>query len=84
MFPIVKLYEVTYSLCMDKIELKIMNWNTFDEEYNENYEFVEAYLQLEYKNKYIGYYSLLFNFLEESFDDYFNLVRKVCLYPKIA
>ncbi|MCT8975292.1 hypothetical protein N4T77_01640 [Clostridium sp. CX1] len=57
----------------DKIALKIMNWDTFYEEYNENHEFIEAYLKLEYKNKYIGYYSLLFNFSGETFDDYFVL-----------
>jgi len=61
------------TLWMDNIVLKIMNWDTFDEDYNENHEFVEAYLKLEYKNQYIGYYSPLFNFSGESFDDYFVL-----------
>lgn len=60
-------------LWMDKVALKIMNWDNFDEEYNENHEFIEAYIALEYKNKYIGYYSLLFNFSGEEFDDYFVL-----------
>ncbi len=58
---------------MSQVALKIRNWDKFDEEYNENHEFVEAYLNLEYKNKYIGYYSLLFNFPGEELDDYFVL-----------
>lgn len=65
--------KVALTLWMDKIALKIMNWDAFDEKYNETQEFVEAYLKLEYKNKDIGYYSLLFNYSGESFDDYFVL-----------
>ena len=60
-------------LWMNKIVLKIMNWDNFEEEGNHNDEYVEAYLSIEYKNEDIGYYSLLFNFSGESFDDYFVL-----------
>lgn len=58
----------------EKVTLTIRNWDEFEEdEYNENHEYVEAYLSLEYKDKSIGHYSLLFNFDGETFDDFFVL-----------
>jgi hypothetical protein len=58
---------------MTKISLEIMDWDNFETEDNQNDEYVQAYLSIEYKNEDIGYYSLLFNFSGESFDDYFVL-----------
>ena len=61
------------TLCKSQVALKIKDWNSIDNEYNENLEFVEAVLDLFYKDENIGYYSLLFNFSGETFDDYFVL-----------
>lgn len=55
-----------------KVALTVCNWDSFEEdEYNENHEYVSAYLDMHYNDKYIGYYSLLFNFSGEIFDDFF-------------
>jgi hypothetical protein len=61
------------TMWMKKVALTIRNWQAFEDEYNENHEFVEAFIQLKYKGKYIGYYSLLFNFDGAVFDDFFVL-----------
>lgn len=53
----------------EQIALKIKN----DPPSIEHEEYVEAYIDLEYKEDDIGYYSMLFNFSGESFDDYFVL-----------
>jgi len=62
------------TIWMDKVNQSIRNWDKFDNEYNENHEYIEAFIKLEYKGKYIGWYSLLFNFDGKTFDDYFVLV----------
>lgn len=54
-----------------QVVLKIKEWDEFIEEYDENIEYVEAYIKMIYKDEYIGYYSLLFNFSGEIFDGYF-------------
>ncbi len=60
-------------LSMNEVALKIKHWEYLEDGYNENQEYVEGCLYLEYDDLYIGYYSLLFNFSGESFDDYFVL-----------
>ena len=62
------------TLCKSQVALKINIWDNPEDEYNENLEYVEAFLDLIYKGENIGYYSLLFNFVGETFDDYFVLV----------
>ncbi len=63
--------QLTLNMC--QVALKIKAWDNFEEEYNANLEYIEAYLDLRYNDVYIGYYSLLFHFSGETFDDYFVL-----------
>ncbi|TVX93799.1 hypothetical protein [Paenibacillus agilis] len=53
-----------------KLSMSIRNWDTFETDYNENCEFIEVIIKIQYNNKYIGYYKLLYNFGGEIFDDY--------------
>jgi len=52
-----------------KVELKLVSREYIDP-INDDLEFVEAYLRIEYNGDYLGYYSLLFNFDGDTFDDY--------------
>lgn len=60
-------------LTLDKsqIALRINSWDYLEEEYNENMEYVEVFLDIIYKDEKMGYYSLLFNFYGETFNEYF-------------
>lgn len=52
-----------------KVELKIVNLEYIDS-INDDREFIEAYLRIEYNGEYLGYYSLLFAFDGDTFDDF--------------
>lgn len=52
-----------------KVELKYVNPEYIDS-INDDLEFIEAYLRIEYNGDYLGYYSLLFNFDGDTFDDF--------------
>jgi hypothetical protein len=52
-----------------KVELKFVNRKYIDP-INEDREFLEAYLRIEYNGEYLGYYSLLFDFNGDTFDDF--------------
>lgn len=52
-----------------KVALKIVSLKYLDPE-NEDREFIEVFLKIEYTGEYIGYYSLLFDFNGETFDDF--------------
>lgn len=52
-------------------------WSRFDDEYNENYEFIDMLIVLDYGDKHnIGEYVLRFNVNGESFDDIFKMEWK--------
>lgn len=50
--------------------MTLRDWDNIDTIYNENHEFIEAVMDIRYKDKYIGYYKLLYNINGETFDDY--------------
>ena len=55
-----------------KTEVKIVNHDEIGSAEGDR-EFIESYLRLKYKSSDIGYYSLLFDFKGEVFDDFFVL-----------